>query len=155
MAFFFLFRALFGQRPRRRIWRKARGATITGKAYVTDGDGIRVSGYNLRLADLDAPEWDQLAKHEHGYWFRQGVHVKSALIQEIVGKILRVEVKGYDKYGRVIGTVTCDGKDIGEWLVRNGHAIVAYGDQYKHIEREARREKRGMWGHANAYGPTD
>ena len=65
MAFFLLFRALFGKRPRRRIWRKARGATITGKAYVTDGDGIRVSGYNVRLADLDAPEWDQLAKHEH------------------------------------------------------------------------------------------
>ena len=26
-------------------------------------------------------------------------------------------------------------------------AIAAYSDRYKHVEREARREKRGMWSH--------
>ena len=35
--------------------------SITGKAYVTDGDGIRVAGQEVRLAGLDAPEWDQKA----------------------------------------------------------------------------------------------
>ena len=49
--FLFLFKGLFKKRP---------GGTITGKAYVTDGDGIRVSGYTIRLASLDAPEWGQL-----------------------------------------------------------------------------------------------
>lgn len=34
--------------------------TITGKAYVTDGDGIRVA-QDVRIAGLDAPEWDQKA----------------------------------------------------------------------------------------------
>ena len=57
---YLLFKGLFKKRP----W-----GTITGRAYVTDGDGIRVSGYNIRLAGLDAPEWDQFAKHQHGYWF--------------------------------------------------------------------------------------
>lgn len=46
--------------------------TITGKAYVTDGDGIRVARTEVRLAGLDAPEWDQKAKHQDGYWFNHG-----------------------------------------------------------------------------------
>ena len=38
--------------------------TITGKAYVTDGDGIRVARQEVRLTGLDAPEWDQKASPE-------------------------------------------------------------------------------------------
>ena len=129
------------------------GDTITGKAFVIDGDTIRVSGQTIRLSGLDAPEVDQWAKHQHGYWYKQGIRVKSALIQAIGGKNVQVKVEGYDKYDRVIGTVMFNGKDVGEWLVRNGHAIAAYGDQYKHLEREARRARRGMWGHAEAYDP--
>ena len=143
-AIFFLFKGLSKKQP---------GGTITGKAYVTDGDGLKVSGYNIRLAGLDAPEWNQWAKHQQGYWFQHGKRVKSALIREVGGKYVRVTVKGHDKYGRVIGTVTCNDKDVGEWLVRNGHAIAAYGDQYKQIEREARRARRGMWGHAKITDP--
>ena len=109
---------------------------------MTDGDGIRVSGYTIRLANLDAPEWGQLGKHQHGYWFNHGKRVKSSLIQAIGGKYVRVTVGGYDKYGRVVGSVTCNGKDVGAWLVRNGHAISAYGDKYNHIERAARKVKQ-------------
>ena len=79
-----------------------------------------------------------MAKHQQGYWFKQGMRVKSALIQEIGGRYVSVAVHGYDKYDRVVGTVTCDGRDIGEWLVWNGYAIAAYGEQYKHLERNAR-----------------
>lgn len=130
-----------------------RGGTITGKAWVTDADGIRVSRQEIRFAGVDAPEWDQWAKHEHGYWFKQGKRVKSALIREIGGKTVRVTVKGHDKYDRVLGIVTCNGKDIGAWLVRNGYGIAAWRDKYKDLEREARRAKRGMWGHAEALDP--
>ena len=129
------------------------GSVIAGKAWVTDGDGLRVSGYTVRFAGLDAPEWDQWAKHRDGYWFKHGKRVKSSLIETIGGRHVRVTVEGYDKYDRVIGTVTCDGKDVGAWLVRNGHAIAAYGDRYKGVEQEARREKRGLWGHDVAFDP--
>jgi len=50
-------------------WVESPTRTITGKAYVTDGDGIRVARKEVRLAGLDAPEWDQKAKHQNGYWF--------------------------------------------------------------------------------------
>ena len=127
--------------------------TITGKAYVTDGDGIRLAGQEVRLAGLDAPEWDQKAKHRDGYWFNHGKRVKSALIQEIGGKHVRVSVEGTDRFGRLLGTVTYKGRDIGEWLVREGHAIAAYSDRYMHVEREAREAKRGMWAHAHNFDP--
>ena len=147
---YFVLRGLFRKRPRkrRRTRRQRRTGTLAGRAYVTDGDGIRVSGQEVRLAGLDAPEWDQRAKHHDGYWFGHGKRVKSALIREIGGKRVHVTVEDYDKFGRAVGIVTCNGKDVGEWLVREGHAIAAYSDRYKHIEREARQSKRGMWGHA-------
>ena len=81
------FRGFRGLRP---------GDTIIGRAYVTDGDGLRVSGYNIRMASLDAPEWDQMARHQDGYWFNHGKRVKSTLIQAIGGKRVRVT-----------GSVTC------------------------------------------------
>ena len=146
---FFLIRGLLRKRPRDR----RRTDTITGKAYVTDGDGLRVAGQEIRLAGLDAPEWNQLAKHRDGYWFKHGKRVKSALIQRIGGKHVHVMIEKYDKYGRAIGTVTCNSEDVGAWLVREGHAIAAYGDQYKHLEREARRAGRGMWNHATNIDP--
>ena len=145
LFFFWLFKGSFGDpRP---------GSTITGKAYVTDGDGIRVSGYTIRFTGLDAPEWGQVAKHQHGYWFDHGRRVKIALIQAIGGKYVQVAVEGYDKYGRVLGSVTCEGKDVGAWLVRNGYAISAYGDKYKNLAGEARLARRGLWGHAVSHDP--
>ena len=121
---------------------------LVGKAWVIDGDGIRVSGQVVRFAGLDAPEYDQVAKHRDGYWFGHGRRVKRALIRKIGGQQVCVQVEAWDKFGRAVGIVTCDGRDVGEWLVREGHAIAAYGDRYKSVERQARRDGRGMWSHA-------
>ena len=79
--------------------------------------------------------------------------MKSALIREIGGKQVRVSVKSTDKFGHRLGIATYKGRDIGEWLVREGHAIAAYGDRYLHVEREAREARRGMWAHAHNFDP--
>ena len=134
------------QRPRG-PGRTARERTIVGKAFVTDGDGIRVSGREIRFAGLDAPEWNQPAQHRDGYWFAHGKRVKSALIREIGGRYVHVVVEDYDRFGRAVGVVICEGRDIGEWLVREGHAIAAYSDRYEHVERAARSAGRGLWNH--------
>ena len=138
---------------RRHVPAPGAGSVITGKAWVTDGDGLRVSGHRVRFAGLDAPELDQWAKHRDGTWFKHGRRVKRALIRAVGGRHVEVTVEGSDQYGRVLGRVTCDGKDVGAWLVRNGHAIAAYGDRYKDIENEARREGRGLWSHEVAFDP--
>ena len=135
------------------VKKKRPGDTIKGRAHVTDGDGIRVSGHTIRLAGLDAPEWNQVAKHRWGFWFNQGKRVKRALRKAIGGRRVSVAVEGYDQYGRVLGTVSYRGEDVGEWLVRNGHAMACFDSRYKAVEREARRERSGMWGYAEAYDP--
>ena len=126
---------------------------LVGKAYVTDGDGIRIAGQEVRMVGIDAPEWDQRAKRADGRWFSHGMMVKSALIQEIGGEEVRVLIEDKDKFGRLIGTVICEGRDVGEWLVREGHAISAYDDRYKRVEREARNARRGMWSHLHNFDP--
>lgn len=126
---------------------------LTGKACVTDGYGISVSGKKVRFAGLDAPELHQVAKHANDYWFEHGKRVKSALSQKIGGKQVDVAVKAHDMFGRVIGIVTCNGEDVGEWLVREGHAISDRSNRFKHVEREARRAKRGLWGHSANINP--
>ncbi len=161
---------IFGRRSRRQWRQSASGTTyapvrnapsapsnvggvIVGKAYVTDGDGIRISRREIRFAGLDAPEWDQWAKHGDGYWFKHGRRVKSELIRKIGGQSVHVAVEGCDKYGRLVGTVTHNDEDIGAWLVRNGHAIAAYDERYKNIEQEARRAKCGLWSHDVTFDP--
>ena len=106
-------RQSFVAKPQRARQVESPARTISGKAYVTDGDGTWVAQQEVRIAGLDAPEWDQKAKHKDGYWFKHGKRVKSALIQEIGGKRVHVSVESVDKFGRLLGTVTCNGRDIG------------------------------------------
>lgn len=129
-------------------------ADLHGKAYVTDGDGIRVNGVEVRLAGLDAPEHDQYAVLQNGKAIDHGRIVKSALVRKIGGCVVYVSVEGQDKFGRRIGTVTCEGKDINRWLVEEGHAIAAHGNQYRDAEAHARRERKGMWRYREAYHPA-
>ena len=127
--------------------------TITGRAHVTDGGGMRVAGQEVRLAGLDPPERDRKAEHPDGHRSGHGRRVKGALIRAIGGKHVQVSVEGVDGSGRLVGTVTCEGRDIGEWLVLEGHAVVAHDGRYGHVQREAREAKRGMWAHSRNFDP--
>ena len=128
--------------------------TVAGKAFVTDGDGLRVTGHEIRIAGIDAAEYDQRARSARtGRWFDEGWWVKKALIKKVGGRHVKVTVEDRDKFGRLIGHVTCNGEDIGEWLVRDGYAIAAYSDRYKRVEQVARKEKRGRWGFTKAHDP--
>ena len=123
-----------------------------GKAYVVDGNTLKVARTFIRIEGIAAPDLGQIVKDTNGSVVDQGKRAKSELINEIGGKEVRIVVKGYGEFGRVIGSVTCDSKDVGEWLVSNGYA-AAYGDQYKSSEREARKEKRGIWGCVKSTAP--
>ncbi len=165
----FLVRAVFGRRAARavraleRASRRRRrrpapagvGAEIAGRAWVEDADGLIVAGHRIRLAHLDAPESRQPARARDGRRFDHGKRVKRDLIRAVGGKAVRVEVLGGDRYGRVVGRVWCEGRDIGAWLVRSGRAIAAYGEDYRELEREACEAGRGLWGLQEAYDPRD
>lgn len=123
-------------------------SVIEGKAFVNDGDGIRLMGKRVRIADIDAPEKEQQAKLPDGRWVDEGKRVKSALIRKVGGKKVRVTVEGIDQYGRVLGMVTLEGEDIGKWLVGKGYAVAAYSNRYVTEEATARDAGRGRWSYA-------
>ena len=137
--------------PDHRVESPAR--TITGKAYVTDGDGIRVARQEVRLAGLDAPEWDQKARHQDGYWFSHGKRVKSALIQEIGGKHVQVSVDRTDKFGRLVGTVLAKaGTSENGWCEKDMRLPPIVTVIYTSSGRRG-EAKRGMWAHAHNFDP--
>ena len=68
----------------------------------------------------------------------------------VFGKEVRIETHGKDRYGRVIGDVVVDGKSVNGIMVRQGWAwnFVKYSKspRLSELEREARAERRGLWG---------
>lgn len=122
---------------------------------MTDADGIKVKGYMLRLAGLDAPEWNRPAKHRWGFWFSHGKRVKRALEAHAGVRRVRLTVEGFDRYGRLLAAVSCRGVDAGERLVRSVHAITCFDNRCKDAERAARSERSGMWGYGEVIDPRE
>ncbi len=50
---------------------------------------------------------------------------------------MRVTVEVFDPYGRVLSTVSCGGRELGEWLLRSVHAIAGFDNRYQDAERAA------------------
>lgn len=127
--------------------------TIRGKCWVVDADDISVNGERIRLAGLDAPESDQIAVRWDGTEYPQGEVVKRMLCKKIGNKRVEVMVHEEDKFGRKIGTVFYGGKNINQFMVREGWAISAFGEQYREDEAFAYFNKKGMWRDKIAYDP--
>ena len=114
--------------------------------YVVDGDTIDVmhnkSKIRVRLWGIDTPEWNQPFSKK----------ARLFLKNEVLGKVIRVEVKDKDDYGRLVAIVKNDYKNINEELVRVGLAWVyvyycreSVCDDWKKLEREARLGRTGLW----------
>jgi micrococcal nuclease len=90
---------------------------LSGRVFgITDGDTLTVlvnrEPVKVRLAEIDTPERGQP-------WSKKA---KQALSEKVYGKVVRVEVTGTDRYGRSIGHVLLDERDINREMVREGHA---------------------------------
>jgi endonuclease YncB( thermonuclease family) len=82
---------------------------------VVDGDTLvlLISGHDqerIRLAGIDCPERRQAF----------GTRAKQALAERVAGKEVTVEWEKRDRYGRVVGKVVVDGRDVDLALVREG-----------------------------------
>ena len=135
--------------------------TIIGKVVgVSDGDTITVldasnKQHKIRLDGIDAPESNQ----------DFGSRAKQSLSDLVFGKTVTVTSRKNDRYGRVLGKVTLDGKDINLEQINRGMAwfythyaaelnredATAYGK----AEAQARYEKRGLWADASPVPPWD
>lgn len=127
--------------------------SITGQVVaVHDGDTITVltpvrESHRVRLAQIDAPEKGQ----------DFGAAAKRALSELVFGKTIVVEIETFDRYGRVVGRVLVDGKDINLEQVKAGMAWVyrqyAHDHAYFQAEEAARERKAGLWAKPNPCPP--
>lgn len=123
--------------------------TRTGlKVSVVDGDSFRVGEENFRLADIDAPELRQSCTDAAGRSWSCGIAARDRLIAISLRGDVACRPRGRDRFGRTLATCSARGvKDIGETLVREGHAVDfghGAGTYYK-AERIAREGKAGIW----------
>jgi endonuclease YncB( thermonuclease family) len=127
---------------------------------VTDGDTITVATdgqkHTIRLVGIDAPEKSH-GKHKPGQPFSQ------SSTKHIAGLVLNKPVDivsyGTDQYGRTLGVVYVDGKNVNLEMVRAGLAEVYRGrpakgfdkEPYQKAEDAARRAGVGMWSLGDKY----
>lgn len=127
----------------------AAGAVVTGRVVnVYDGDTFTMVGENgrkikVRLFGVDAPEMDQEHGPESGRFLRQAIG----------GQQVRVESRGPDQYGRLLGlvlrpdgtSVTYDLVAQGQVWVYKNYCDIDYCSQLRAAQRAARRDKVGLW----------
>ena len=134
--------------------------TLTGRVVrVADGDTITVldssnTQHRIRLEGIDAPESHQAF----------GTQSKKNLSEMVFGKDVTVVYQKTDQYGRLVGNIVLDGKDVNLEQVKAGMAW-----HYKEYQREqapedrefyataedqARNARRGLWQDADPIEPS-
>jgi endonuclease YncB( thermonuclease family) len=135
--------------------------TLSGRVVrVTDGDTIVVLDtskvqHKIRLTGIDAPERSQAF----------GTKSKEHLSDLVAGKTVVVDYSKYDRYGRTLGKVLVNGEDVNLEQVESGMAwhykkyqreqSTTDRVKYSDAEREARRQKLGLWHDPNPVPPWD
>jgi micrococcal nuclease len=123
--------------------------------YISDGDTLFVrpaSGgqpVKIRVDGLDAPEICQA----YGLASRQALH------NRLVGQTVRVDARRRDNFGRVLARIRWQQSDVGQWMVRQGHAwSYRYrrdAGPYAAEEAQAKAARLGLFADAGALQPRD
>lgn len=98
---------------------------------VYDGDtftlGMILNGkvyrFQVRTFGYDSPEIRTRDPAEK----KAGLEAKRVMESRILGKMLDLENKGQDKYGRLLLTVRDSEGEVNEWMVRNGYGRPYFG----------------------------
>jgi len=111
---------------------------------VQDGDTLTVldqgrTQHRIRLSAIDAPELGQ----------PYGRAARHVLAELVAGKVVEIDDRGTDRYGRTIGVVLIGGQNVNRDMVRQGAAwaYLQYLDDpvLVELEAEARAAVRGLW----------
>jgi len=133
---------------------KTNKGILSGKVVsITDGDTIGVlvdsKTVKVRLQGVDCPE--------RGQPF--GTVARKLASSLCFGKQAEVHVSGTDRYGRTLGDVVVDGKNVSHELLAAGLAwhYKQYSDDMRlaALETEAREAKRGLWADSDAIAPWE
>ena len=122
---------------------------------VSDGDTVTIldaskTQHKIRLNWIDAPE----SKQAFGQKSRQ------YLDNMIYKKNITVEFEKRDMYGRILGFIVIDGKNVNLEMVKAGMAwhyeyYAKNAKEYAEAQREAKKAQKGLWADPNPIPPWD
>ena len=124
-------------------WR-GEAEVLAGVPRIVDGDTLEISGTNIRLAGLDAPERAQDCTDAGGDAFACGRAATDYLRFLIGGGTATCRGEGRDRWNRLIARCRANGVDLSEAMIRRGWAVAFMGD-LERFEAEARDAGVGMW----------
>jgi len=118
---------------------------------IIDGDTIVVYRnsrlFKIRLAEIDCPEKRQSF----------GLKAKQFLSKLILNRKVEIKIKTKDRYGRIIGTVFFQNRNINYLLVQQGLAWhykkYSRNKFLSQLEEKARINKKGLWSQKNPVPP--
>lgn len=93
----------------------AQGVRIT---CVHDGDSFIVERERIRIENIDTPELNGKCEAERA----RAVTSRNALLDLLNGGEVSIRRSGQDRHGRTLARVTVNGADVGDALIRSGHA---------------------------------
>lgn len=117
--------------------------SLQGQYSVIDGDSLKVSGREIRLLGIDAPEYRQNCVSQKGQSYPCGKNSRTHLAR--LAKSGRLDCRGWeeDKYQRLLAICSAGGVELNAAMVRDGWAI-SYGN-YEREEKIAQDKKIGVW----------
>jgi len=122
---------------------------ISGKAFVLDGDSIKVAKKEIRLFGVDAPEYSQTCFNNKNENYPCGKLSRDFLIGLIGGKKVECLYAQKDKYQRYLSKCFINNISVNEQLVKNGMAIIynftESDEEMDRLENHAKTNKIGIW----------
>ncbi|WP_053239597.1 thermonuclease family protein [Pleomorphomonas koreensis] len=100
---------------------------------VVDGDTVVLRTETLRLLHIDAPEtFHPRCPAE----LERGLKAKAALERILTGARITVERHGTDRYRRTLARIGTDAGDVGDMMLKSGHAVRYEPGRQAYEERE-------------------
>lgn len=126
--------------------------------HVADGDTVTVirtatgEKFRVRMAGYDAPE----VSHGRGQPSQAFGQASKKYFAGLLGRgRVGVHPNGTRSYDRIVATITVDGLDVGQRMVKAGMAwnYARYAPDYAQAQAQAKRQHKGLWRDANPTPP--
>lgn len=120
--------------------------TLSGEARAVDGDSLTVSGIEVRLFGIDAPEGGQTCNRDGREW-PCGEAAAGKLRSLVEGQTVSCRGRGRDIYGRVVAVCQAGGLELNRAMVTYGWATAfrSYSQDYVADETRAKAARIGIW----------
>lgn len=120
--------------------------TIYGTAKIIDGDSIIINKYEIRLFDIDAPEYTQLCFDKNNHQYNCGKESLSYLKTITKNAKLECHIVGKDTYDRYLATCFNGKNNINAKMISAGWAVIYNNpSEYYNLMLQAKLAKKGLW----------